>query len=88
VKTTFDGTVFCAEMKKMAHNIEKYYDTEDAWATYEHANIAIQGAWYQGLIDKETMQKSISEFVTAAMAAEQREKNESEWLYGYFYRPL
>ena len=83
----FDGKLFCSEMKKLSDNVNKYYDSEDAWEAYDHANIAIQGAWYQGLIDQKTMQESIAEFVNAAIEVEMREK-EQDWLYGYSYRPL
>ena len=78
---------FLEEMRKVANNIIKYYDAEDAWETYDNFNIAIQGAWYQGLIDKATMQEAISYFTTAASEVELAEKDMPN-LYGYTYRPL
>jgi hypothetical protein len=83
----FDKTLFTNEMKLITANVREHYDAEDAWELYEHANIAIQGAWYQGLVDKETMQKTIADFAVAAAEVEKREK-EGEWIYGYCYRPL
>jgi hypothetical protein len=83
----FEGKVFRAEMKKMADNVTKYYTVSEAWELYEHINIAVQNAWYQELIDKETMQKTISMFVDAAMGLELKEKEEQN-LYGYLHRPF
>ena len=83
----FDKDLFVNEMQKITNNIENYYDADDAWEMYDHANFAIQGAYYHGLIDQATMQEAISKYVDAAVIAEQKEKDE-QWLYGYTYRPL
>jgi hypothetical protein len=86
----FDAELFKSEMKLLTNNVRKYYDAEDAWDAYERANIAIQGAWYQGLVDKKTMQETIADFAMAAVEAQVAEEQgqEGDWLYGYFYRPL
>jgi len=83
----FDGKTFTSEMKKITKNIVDYYDAEEAWEAYDNANIAIQAAYYQGLIDKKTMQEAIAEFTMAAITIELREKDVQN-LYGYTYRPL
>lgn len=74
-------------MGLIADNVLKYYDAEEAWELYDHVNIAVQNAWYRGLIDKETMQKTIAKFTTAAVALELKERDQQN-LYGYTYRPL
>jgi hypothetical protein len=83
----FDGKLFCKEMKLISNNVREHYTAEEAWELYEHVNIATQGAWYQGLVDKEAMQKSIADFAMAAVMLEKQEE-EGEWIYGYNYRPL
>ncbi len=67
----FDALIFKTEMAKIPANwLENGADAEELWELYEMANIAIQGAYYQGLIDKKTMQETISAYVEAAAAAE------------------
>lgn len=71
----FDGATFKTEMTKVVANAaDNGADSEELWELYERANIAIQGAWYQGLIDKKTMQETISEYCMAAVNAELAEK--------------
>lgn len=84
----FEKSLFLKEMSIVSNKILENYTVEEAWEAYDHHNIALQGAWYRGLIDKETMQKSISMFVDAAAELEKQSKGDSDWLYGYFYRPL
>ena len=86
-RPVFDKTIFINEMKLITTNVREYYTAEEAWELYEQANIAIQNAWYQELVDKETMQQSIADFAMTAMELEKREE-EGEWIYGYNYRPL
>jgi hypothetical protein len=83
----FDKTIFTREMKLISDNVREYYTAEEAWELYENVNVAVQGAWYQGLIDKATMQESIADFAMAAVMLEMKEE-EGEWIYGYNYRPL
>ena len=78
----FDKTIFTNEMKLITNNVREHYTAEDAWELYERENIAIQGAWYQGLVDKPTMQEAIADFATVAVMLEKREE-EGEWIYGY-----